>query len=138
MLSVPNVFYRPKERLEESDAAREKFFVTESDHMTLLNAYKQWRANGKRESWCKQHYIHGKALRKADEVRTQLMDIMKMVRMPLVSCGADWDIVRKCICSAYFHQAARLKGLGEYVNCRTGMVCHLHPTSALFGLGCNL
>jgi HrpA-like RNA helicase len=27
MLSVPSVFYRPKERAEESDAAREKFFV---------------------------------------------------------------------------------------------------------------
>ncbi|RVE54333.1 hypothetical protein evm_001160 [Chilo suppressalis] len=36
---------------------------------------------------------------------------------------------------AYFQQAARLKGIGEYVNCRTGMPCHLHPTSALFGLG---
>jgi hypothetical protein len=39
-----------------------------------------------------------------------------------------------CI-AAYFHQAARLKGIGEYVNCRTGMPCHLHPTSALFGMG---
>ena len=28
-----------------------------------------------------------------------------------------------------------LKGIGEYVNCRTGMPCHLHPTSALFGMG---
>lgn len=37
--------------------------------------------------------------------------------------------------SAYFHQAARLKGIGEYVNCRTGMPCHLHPTSALYGMG---
>ena len=55
--------------------------------------------------------------------------------MELVSCGNEWDIVRKCICSAYFHQAARIKGLGEYVNMRTGMPCHLHPTSALFGMG---
>ncbi|KXJ24240.1 Pre-mRNA-splicing factor ATP-dependent RNA helicase PRP16 [Exaiptasia diaphana] len=27
------------------------------------------------------------------------------------------------------------KGIGEYVNMRTGMPCHLHPTSALFGMG---
>jgi pre-mRNA-splicing factor ATP-dependent RNA helicase DHX38/PRP16 len=25
--------------------------------------------------------------------------------------------------------------VGEYVNCRSGMPCHLHPTSALYGLG---
>ncbi|KAK7364029.1 hypothetical protein VNO80_12358 [Phaseolus coccineus] len=28
---------------------------------------------------------------------------------------------------------ARLKGVGEYVNCRNGMPCHLHPSSALYG-----
>jgi len=52
-----------------------------------------------------------------------------------VSCGTSWDVVRRAICSAYFHNAARLKGIGEYVNLRTGMPCHLHPTSALYGLG---
>ena len=41
MLSVPSVFYRPKERMEEADAAREKFNVPESDHLTLLNVFNQ-------------------------------------------------------------------------------------------------
>ena len=27
------------------------------------------------------------------------------------------------------------QGIGEYVNCRTGMPCHLHPTSSLYGMG---
>ena len=55
--------------------------------------------------------------------------------MDVVSAGRAYDVVRKAICSAYFHNAARLKGIGEYLNCRTGMACHLHPTSALYGLG---
>lgn len=46
MLSVPSVFYRPKERMEEADAAREKFNVPESDHLTLLNVFNQWKAHG--------------------------------------------------------------------------------------------
>jgi pre-mRNA-splicing factor ATP-dependent RNA helicase DHX38/PRP16 len=86
-------------------------------------------------SWANEHFIHIKAMRKVREVRQQLKDIMEQHKMKVVSCGTDWDIIRKCICSAYFHQAARLKGIGEYVNCRTGMPCHLHPTSALFGMG---
>ncbi|KAG2187165.1 hypothetical protein INT44_004837 [Umbelopsis vinacea] len=135
MLSVPSVFYRPKERMEESDAAREKFFVPESDHLTLLHVYTQWKANGYRDDWCNRHFVHPKAMRKAREVRSQLMEIMKTTKLPYISCGTDWDIIRKCICSAYFHQAARVKGIGEYVNCRTGMKCNLHPTSALFGAG---
>ena len=43
------------------------------------------------------------------EVRQQLKEIMDQQKMELVSCGNEWDVVRKCICSAYFHQAARLK-----------------------------
>jgi pre-mRNA-splicing factor ATP-dependent RNA helicase DHX38/PRP16 len=43
MLSIPTIFYRPSERAEESDAAREKFFVPESDHLTLLHVYQMWK-----------------------------------------------------------------------------------------------
>ena len=39
---------RPADRAEESDAAREKFFIPESDHLTLLHVYQQWKNNGYR------------------------------------------------------------------------------------------
>ncbi|KAA1096237.1 DEAH-box RNA helicase prp16 [Puccinia graminis f. sp. tritici] len=135
MLSVPSVFYRPKERAEESDAAREKFFVPESDHLTLLNTYTQWKTNGFSDIWAGKHFLHPKLLRKAREVREQLVDIMKVQKLEVIACGTDWDIIRKCICAGYFHQAARVKGIGEYQNCRTGVPMQLHPTSALYGLG---
>lgn len=44
---------------------------------------------------------------------------------------------RKAITAGYFHQAARVKGIGEFVNIRSGLPTHLHPTSALYGLGCE-
>lgn len=135
MLSVPSIFYRPKGREEESDQVREKFSVPESDHLTYLNVYLQWKNNNYSSIWCNDHFIHTKAMRKVREVRAQLKDIMVQQKMNLISCGSDWDVIRKCICAAYFHQAAKLKGIGEYVNVRTGMPCHLHPTSALFGMG---
>ncbi|OLL26510.1 Pre-mRNA-splicing factor ATP-dependent RNA helicase prp16 [Neolecta irregularis DAH-3] len=123
------------QRMEESDAAREKFFVPESDHLTLLHVYNQWKTNGYRDSWCTAHFLHSKAMRRAREIRQQLSDIVTFQKMEFRSCGSDWDVIRKCICSGYFHQAAKVKGLGEYANVRTGMPCHLHPTSALYGLG---
>ena len=135
MLSVPSPFFRPKDREEASDAAREKFFVPESDHLTLLNVYMQWKNHGCRADWCSTHFLHAKGLAKAREVRAQILEIMKQQRVQLLSAGTDWDIARQAICSAYFHNAARMKGIGEYVNCRSGMPCHLHPSSALYGLG---
>ena len=94
-------------------------------------------------------------MRKAREVRVQLEDIMKFQKMELISAGTDFDVIRyaalvsyapsnsltssnrKAIAAGYFHQAARVKGIGEFVNIRTGLPTHLHPTSALYGLGCK-
>ncbi|KAF9456689.1 hypothetical protein BDZ94DRAFT_1241351 [Collybia nuda] len=135
MLSVPSVFYRPKERMEEADAAREKFNVPESDHLTLLNVFNQWKNHGFRDDWAMRHFLHPKLLRKAREVRAQLEDIMKFQKMDLISAGTDFDVLRKAIAAGYFHQAARVKGIGEFVNIRSGLPTHLHPTSALYGLG---
>ncbi|PIN94384.1 hypothetical protein AB205_0221720, partial [Aquarana catesbeiana] len=64
MLSVPAIFYRPKGREEESDQVREKFAVPESDHLTYLNVFLQWKNNNYSSGWCNQHFIHAKAMRK--------------------------------------------------------------------------
>jgi pre-mRNA-splicing factor ATP-dependent RNA helicase DHX38/PRP16 len=135
MLSVPSIFYRPKDREAESDKAREKFFVPESDHLTLLNVYQKWKGSGYSTEWANTHFIHIKSLRKVREVRQQLLDIMKMQKISLISCGNNWDVIRKCISSGYFHNAAKLKGIGEYVNLRTGIPCVLHPSSSIYSLG---
>ncbi|XP_065674723.1 pre-mRNA-splicing factor ATP-dependent RNA helicase PRP16 isoform X2 [Hydra vulgaris] len=135
MLSVPSIFSRPRGREEESDTAREKFQVPESDHLSYLHVYQQWKANGYSGTWCKEHFIHPKAMKKVREVRSQLKDIMKTLKMTISSCAFNHDLVRKTICSAYFHQSARLKGIGEYANLRNGMPCNLHPSSALYGMG---
>lgn len=142
MLSVPSVFFRPRERAEESDAVREKFAVPESDHLTLLNVYNQWMSHSFSDSWCTAHFIHSKAMKKAKEVLDQLCQIMREQNM-ITSAdlapsrrSTDWDCLRKCIAQAYAaSKAARMKSITEFVNLRTGTPCLLHPTSALLGLG---
>eukprot|EP00913_Durusdinium_trenchii_P024808 g23284.t1 len=118
MLSVPSIFFRPKDRADESDAAREKFFVPESDHLTFLNVYQQWGHNGYSAKW-----------------RGQLEEIMQQQHLQINSIGTDWDQVRKAICAGYFHNASKLRGIGEYVNLRSRIPANLHPTSSLYGLG---
>ena len=132
MLSVPDIFYRPPQRAEESDAAREKFYVPESDHLTLLNVYLQCKRNSFSGSWCTQHFIHPKAVLKARDVRAQLLEVMPK---HIKSSGSDWDVVREAITSAYLVQAARIKGVAQYINLLSGITGHLHPSSALCGMG---
>lgn len=140
MLSVPSVFFRPKERAQESDAARERFFVAESDHLTLLNVYNQYeaqRAKGRKTAaWCSRNFLHHKSLSRARDIRNQLVLIMKKNKLPLLNSTSN-DTIRKCLCALYFHQLAQLaktdfnKG-SVYTHLRQSyMNMHLHPTSAL-------
>jgi pre-mRNA-splicing factor ATP-dependent RNA helicase DHX38/PRP16 len=136
MLSVPNIFYRPKDREEESDSVREKFFIPESDHLTYLNVYLQWKANNYSNNWCNNHFVHSKSMKKAREILSQLLEIMEKQKIPIYSCQeTSWDSIRRAICSSYFYNSARVKGIGEYVNMLSALPSSLHPSSALFGLG---
>jgi pre-mRNA-splicing factor ATP-dependent RNA helicase DHX38/PRP16 len=45
---------------------------------------------------------------------------MVQQKVELISCNQNLDQVRKAICSGYFTNAAKIKGIGDYVNLRTG------------------
>lgn len=134
MLSGPSVFYRPEGREEESDRERERFYIHDSDHLTLLNVYKQWQRNGESPNWCSMRFINYKLIVKVKDVVDQLKHIMRTHKYRISSSDNE-EVIKRCICKSYFHQAAMLRNLKEYQNLRTGMPCHLHPTSALFNAG---
>ena len=126
---------QPKERQKEADIARNKFFIAKSDHLTLLNVFVQWRANKFSSQWCNKHFVQYKSLVKARDIRDQLLTILKSQDIPVTSSGKDWNIIKKCICSGFAHQAAKISGLRNYIHLKTGVNVKLHPTSALHGLG---
>lgn len=148
MLSVPNVFYRPKERAQEADSMREKFLVADLDHLTLLNVYTQWEQRGKMSGttpqklsvWSSKNFLHHRSLLRARDIRNQILLILAKNKYLLTKAKSDSDI-RRCLCAAYFHQLAKLvkmngggRGQAEYANIRqTYMKMFLHPTSSLAG-----
>lgn len=144
MLSVPSVFFRPKERANEADLAREKFVITESDHLTLLNVYNQWEMNLKKfnknykklNQWAAKNFLHAKSLLRAKDIRNQILLIMNQSKLPVLKSKTDDDI-RKCLCASFYQQLAKLikvnvNGSSEFMNLRHNyMKMYLHPTSAL-------
>ncbi|KAG7734022.1 hypothetical protein KL948_001224 [Ogataea haglerorum] len=137
MLSIPPIFIRPMHDAalqRRSDSIREKFQVAESDHLTLVNIFNLFRSNGCKESWCTKNFLQYKSLRRAVEIHSQLSQIMKSQKLAILS-NPNWDVIRKCLCASFFHQAAQFKKHGEYVNLRTGLQMRLHPTASLYGMG---
>ena len=69
MLSVQNVFYRPKEKQALADQKKAKFNQPEGDHLTLLAVFNSWRTNKFSPAWCYENFVQQRTLKRA-QVRT--------------------------------------------------------------------
>lgn len=76
MLSVQSVFYRPKEKQAQADSKKAKFHQPEGDHLTLLTVYNGWKASNYSNPWCYENFIQARSMRRAQDVRKQLLGIM--------------------------------------------------------------
>ncbi|KJZ77786.1 Pre-mRNA-splicing factor ATP-dependent RNA helicase prp22 [Hirsutella minnesotensis 3608] len=132
MLNLP-VYYRPKEKQQQADQKKSKFHDPSGDHLTLLNVYNAWKQSGYSNPWCFENFIQARSMRRAKDVREQLLKIMERYRHGVVSCGRDTQRVRRALCSGFFRNAARKDPQEGYKTLTEGTPVYLHPSSALFG-----
>lgn len=132
MLSVQSVFYRPKGQQEQADQKRRKFMDATGDHLTLLNVYNAWKRNNCSKLWCSDNFIQDRGMRRAQDVRNQLVSIMARYKHRVTSCGASTDVVRKVLCSGYFKNSAEKDPQEGYKTLIEKTPVFMHPSSALF------
>jgi ATP-dependent RNA helicase DHX8/PRP22 len=133
MLSMPTVFYRPKDKQTQADQKKAKFHDPHGDHLTLLNVYNSWKQNKYANPWCFENFIQARSMRRAKDVRDQLVKIMERYKHPIVSCGRSTEKVRQALCCGYFRNSARKDPQEGYKTLIEGTPVSLHPSSALFG-----
>ncbi|XP_053689377.1 ATP-dependent RNA helicase DHX8 [Sabethes cyaneus] len=132
MLSVQNVFYRPKDKQALADQKKAKFNQIEGDHLTLLAVYNSWKNNKFSNAWCYENFIQIRNLKRAQDVRKQLLGIMDRHKLDVVSAGKNTVRVQKTICSGFFRNAAKKDPQEGYRTLVDSQVVYIHPSSALF------
>ncbi|PIK41418.1 putative ATP-dependent RNA helicase DHX8-like [Apostichopus japonicus] len=132
MLSVQNVFYRPKDKQAIADQRKAKFHQPEGDHLTLLAVYNSWKNNKFSNPWCFENFVQARTLRSAQDVRKQLLGIMDRHKLDVVTCGKNTAKVQKAICSGFFRNAAKKDPQEGYRTLVDSQVVYIHPSSALF------
>ncbi|XP_021747081.1 probable pre-mRNA-splicing factor ATP-dependent RNA helicase DEAH5 [Chenopodium quinoa] len=132
MITTGNVFYRPREKQAQADQKRAKFFQPEGDHLTLLAVYEAWKAKNFSGPWCFENFIQSRSLRRAQDVRKQLLSIMDKYKLDVVSAGKDFTKIRKAIAAGFFFHAARKDPQEGYRTLVENQPVYIHPSSALF------
>lgn len=132
MLSVPNCFLRPKDTATLADQAKAQFSHVDGDHLTLINVYDAYIAEGCSQEWCNENFINHRSLRAAADVRRQLELKMKRLNLPLNSDKKNKSRnVRKCLTIGFFMQVAHQERSNFYMTLREKQVVALHPSTSL-------
>jgi len=140
MLSVKYVFIRPSSKFRrkqmEADEAKERFNDPCGDHLTLLNVFNGWKANGMSEAWARDNYVHHKELERALDIRNQLVALMNVHGVPVTSAGTYLSNIRKALSTGEPINIAQLdRRSGPQPAYRTlinRQVVYVHPSSALY------
>ncbi|KAF2217179.1 hypothetical protein CERZMDRAFT_104578 [Cercospora zeae-maydis SCOH1-5] len=131
--AVQTVFHRPKEKQQQADQKKARFHDPAGDHLTLLNVYNGWKASGKSDPWCFENFIQPRNIKRAEDVRKQLVQILDRHRLKIISCGRDTTRVRQALCAGFFRNSARKDPQEGYKTLVEGTPVYMHPASALFG-----
>lgn len=132
MLNVQNIFYRPKEKQDHADQKKAKFHQPEGDHLTLLAVYNSWKNHHFSQPWCFENFIQVRSMKRAQDIRKQLLGIMDRHKLLMKSCGRDVSRVQKAICSGFFRNAAKRDPQEGYRTLTDGQNVYIHPSSACF------
>ncbi|CAB1348950.1 unnamed protein product [Coregonus sp. 'balchen'] len=109
-----------------------------NDFTMLLSVFEKCKASDAPSAWCKDNYIHWRALKSAFSVETQLREILLRLQQkrdfPMEKFdGNKSELFRRCLCAGYFTNVAR-RSVGK-VFCTMdghGSMVHIHPSSTLF------
>jgi len=132
MLSVENPFYRPRDKQAQADMRKAKFHQAEGDHLTLLTVYKGWEASKFSNPWCFENFVQARSMKRAQDVRKQLVTIMDRYKLDLISGGRNYKIICKAITAGYFTNASKKDPQEGFRTLVDQNPVYIHPSSALF------
>lgn len=137
LLQVQHVFNTPSGRKMQADKAKLKFTCIEGDHLTLLNVYKTFINKYNRNkkgvaNWCQNNYLNYKSLLRAMQIREQLSSILRKFRIKIDStCEDKTEPILKCLCVAFFSNAAKAHYSGDYRHLKSDLSLKVHPSSVI-------
>lgn len=141
MLSAEGIWFRPSrqsaDQVEAAEAAQSAFIDPMGDHTTLLNVYREYEAHGRDMGWCKENYLHMRALRQASDIRSQLLEQLEKAGVKLKpgqSKNKKYSDVLKALCAGFYMQSARICSAGGgWLSISDNLLIKAEGASAIHG-----
>lgn len=136
MLTAPSCFVIADPSKEEAAVTHWRPLMhIEGDHMTLINIYNAFIEHNQDEAWCITNFVSHAALRLAVVIRTELLEVMQRIELPVsppaFGCQDNCTNIKRALISGFFLKVAHdVDGSGNYLLLTHRHVAHLHPYSS--------
>lgn len=90
-----------------------------------MNLYNQWVASDYSVQWCYENFVQYRSMKRARDVREQLVSLMERVEIEMVTSLSDDTNIRKAITSGYFYHIAKFSKGGHYKTVKHNQVTKL-------------
>ena len=100
-----------------------------------MHVYNEWsseESDSLKEAWCRQHFVQSRSMKRARQVREQLVALMERVEIELKSNVHDVAQIRKAIASGFFYHVSSLQRSGNYKTYHKPQTVYIHPSSSLY------
>ncbi|ODV79198.1 P-loop containing nucleoside triphosphate hydrolase protein [Suhomyces tanzawaensis NRRL Y-17324] len=131
------LYYRPKDKKEQADKAHEKFSEEQGDHLTLLKIWNEWVETGYSNTWCQDHFVQYKTLKRVRHIREQLERLCKKIGIEDETDDNENKplMIQKAILSGFFPNIARISKMGDsFRRLKQNQAVYIHPSSSLHSL----
>ncbi|KAE9453149.1 hypothetical protein C3L33_14929, partial [Rhododendron williamsianum] len=91
-----------------------------------------WKAKNFSGPWCFENFVQSRSLRRAQDVRKQLLTIMDRYKLDVVSAGKNFTKVCKAITAGFFFHAGRKDPQEGYRTLVENQPVYIHPSSSVF------
>lgn len=165
MLSIENLFYKPSDKKlsEEVDQIRRQLFLELDksvssdligDPFFFLFIYNTWKKKKHPSEWCREHYFQPRLLEEADDIRNQLIEIMKKEKLYSFpshnkkrshldeNSETLYESIAQALCTGLFMNTAKKlasapiskfssKDHFSYLILKLQTIAHIHPISCV-------
>mmetsp|Transcript_13459 Transcript_13459/g.18644 ORF Transcript_13459/g.18644 Transcript_13459/m.18644 type:complete len:776 (-) Transcript_13459:861-3188(-) len=127
-------FVYTRENLKKTKNMHKKFtIIPKSDHLSLLNAFKEWVSADFSTKWADLNSINAKVLFKSRFVFEQLLGIFDKLNLLSLQINNKYDSYKiiKCLLSGLFMNSGYLLSHNTFRLLGSSMAVSLHPSSLL-------
>ncbi|PHS72783.1 MAG: ATP-dependent RNA helicase HrpA [Cycloclasticus sp.] len=136
-LSIQDPRERPVDKAKFADEKHKAFQNESSDFLAFLTLWRESQtqkrelSNNQFRKYCREYFLSYMRLKDWQDIRKQLLDVVKRLKIPVNKASADDDAVHKALMTGLVTRIGFKHEQAEYIGARQ-LKFHIHPASSLF------